>query len=118
MVRGPREYVPPVEVDIIEERSSTPLDENEGIYVRNVRTGEVRTVKKTTYMMTEDEVLWEKELTQEVEDLLADQLTGGGFAPVMVNDKGERIYVREKPKGYKRDKTRVIAFRAPHNSSV
>jgi phenylacetaldehyde dehydrogenase len=34
MIYGPRDYIPPVEVEIVEKRVSIPLDENEGIYVR------------------------------------------------------------------------------------
>lgn len=42
MIRGPAEYVPPVEVEVVTQRSAIPLDENEGIYVRDVKTGKVR----------------------------------------------------------------------------
>ncbi|KAI2577986.1 MVP isoform 8, partial [Pan troglodytes] len=35
-----------------------PLDENEGIYVQDVKTGKVRAVIGSTYMLTQDEVLW------------------------------------------------------------
>lgn len=118
IVRGPREYIPPAEVDILEERESIPLDENEGIYVRNIKTGEVRIVKNTVYMLTYDEVLWEKELSDEVEELLSFQASGSGFAPVVVSDSGDRSYAKKKPAAYKRDKTRAITFRAPHNSAV
>lgn len=41
MIRGPTEYVPPVEVEVVCERKAIPLDENEGIYVRDVKTGKV-----------------------------------------------------------------------------
>jgi len=41
MIKGPRDYIPPVQVDIEEQRNSIPLDENEGIYVRDNNTGEV-----------------------------------------------------------------------------
>lgn len=71
MIKGPREYVPPVEVQILEERKSIPLDENEGIYVRDNRTGEVRAIKGRTYLLQAHESLWEKELPVEVEQLLA-----------------------------------------------
>lgn len=118
VVRGPREYIPPAEVDIVEERESIPLDENEGIYVRNIKTGEVRIVKNTVYMLTSDEVLWEKDLSDEVEELLSFQASGSGFAPVVVSDSGDRSYTKKKPAAYKRDKTRAITFRAPHNSAV
>ncbi len=118
IVKGPREYVPPVEVEVLEERQSIPLDENEGIYVRDVKRGDVRIVKNAVYMLTADEVLWEKELSEEVEELLAVQASGGGFAPVVVTDTGSRSYKQEKASDYKRDKTRAITFRAPHNSAV
>lgn len=42
MIRGPTEYVPPVEVEVVMKRQAIPLDENEGIYVRDVKTGKVR----------------------------------------------------------------------------
>jgi len=118
VVKGPREYIPQAEVVILEERESIPLDENEGIYVRNIKTGEVRIVKNTVYMLTSDEVLWEKELSDEVEELLSFQASGTGFAPVVVSDSGDRSYAKKKPVSYKRIKTRAITFRAPHNSAV
>ena len=71
ILRGPREYVPPVEVKIIEKRKAIPLDANEGIYVRNNRTGEVSTVKGQTYLLDAHEELWEKILPDNVENLLA-----------------------------------------------
>lgn len=42
MIRGPLEYVPPVEVEVVTKRKAIPLDENEGIYVRDIKTGKVR----------------------------------------------------------------------------
>jgi major vault protein len=51
MIRGPVEYVPPVEVEVVTKRSAIPLDANEGIYVRNVKTGKVREVTGETYML-------------------------------------------------------------------
>lgn len=41
MIRGPKEYVPPVEVEVVLKRQAIPLDENEGIYVRDIKTGKV-----------------------------------------------------------------------------
>lgn len=41
MIRGPLEYVPPVEVEVAAKRKAIPLDENEGIYVRDIKTGKV-----------------------------------------------------------------------------
>jgi major vault protein len=44
MEYGPLSYVPPVEVEILEVRRKMPLDKNEGIYVRDTKTGLVRSV--------------------------------------------------------------------------
>ena len=45
MIEGPCEYIAPIEVEIVEKRKLLPLDENEGIYVRDNNTGEVRLVQ-------------------------------------------------------------------------
>jgi len=99
MIYGPTEFVPPVEIEIIQKRKAIPLDQNEGIYVRNVKTGKVRAVMAQTYMLSAEEELWEKELPKEVEELLAKDRTEAGV-------------------GSNRDKTKVVNFRAPHNSAV
>ncbi|KAA8585766.1 hypothetical protein FQN60_004460, partial [Etheostoma spectabile] len=39
MLRGPIEYVPPTAVEVVLRRQAIPLDENEGIYVRDIKTG-------------------------------------------------------------------------------
>lgn len=41
MLRGPLEYVPPATVEVVLKRQAIPLDENEGIYVRDIKTGKV-----------------------------------------------------------------------------
>ena len=41
MIRGPQEYVPSVEVEVVTKQKAIPLDENEGIYVRDIKTGKV-----------------------------------------------------------------------------
>jgi len=51
MIYGPREYIPPTQVEILEKRKSIPLDDNEGIYVRDIRTGEVKMVRGKTYLL-------------------------------------------------------------------
>jgi major vault protein len=98
MVYGPRDYIPPVEVEVVEKRKSIPLDANEGIYLRDIKTGAVSRISGKSYMLKPNEELWEKELPKVVEDLLAEQdetLADGG-----------------------RDRTRVVTYRAPHNSAV
>ncbi len=95
---GPTDYVPSVEVEVMEKRTAIPLDENEGIYVRDIKTGKVRAVTNETYMLKPNEELWKKELPKIVEELL----------------------VKEKPENEaaEREKTRVVTYRAPHNSAV
>ena len=99
MIYGPTDYVPPVEVEIVEKRRAIPLDENEGIYVRDITTGRVRSVVGESYMLKPNEELWEKDLPESVEELLAAREGAGG---------------RKGP----RDRTRVVSYRAPHNTAV
>lgn len=44
MLRGPIEYVPPATVEVMLRREAIPLDENEGIYVRDIKTGKVTSI--------------------------------------------------------------------------
>ena len=44
MIHGPTRFVPDIRVDVMEKRSNICLDKNEGVYVRNIRTGEVKLV--------------------------------------------------------------------------
>ncbi|XP_067937582.1 major vault protein-like [Watersipora subatra] len=108
MIRGPAEYVPPVELEVLCERRAIPLDENEGIYVRDVKTGKVRAITGETYMLKSDEELWNKELSQSVEELLA-----SGKDPLA--DRGSR---GASAQSKSRDKTKVVTFRVPHNAAV
>eukprot|EP01100_Stratorugosa_tubuloviscum_P008165 TRINITY_DN33_c0_g1_i5.p1 TRINITY_DN33_c0_g1~~TRINITY_DN33_c0_g1_i5.p1 ORF type:complete len:840 (-),score=524.71 TRINITY_DN33_c0_g1_i5:245-2764(-) len=103
MIFGPCDFVPPVEVEVIEKRRSIPLDENEGIYVRDIRTGKVIAICGRAYMLQPHEELWQKELPQVVEELLSKP--GSERHGKAVN-------------ATIRDKTRVIVYRAPHNSVV
>jgi len=108
MVNGPCEYFPPVQVDVLHRRKAIPLDENEGVYVRDITTGKVRAVCGTTYMLKENEELWAKELPPEVDGLLTtDALTDRNKAPG----------AKEAPKKA-REKTSVVTYRIPHNSAV
>ena len=51
MLKGPMEYIPTVEVEVVTTRQAIPLHENEGIYVRNIKSGGVRAVIGHTYML-------------------------------------------------------------------
>jgi len=108
MIRGPIEYVPPVEVEVLMKRTAIPLDDNEGIYVRNTKSGSVRLVTGETYMLSQDEELWEKELPQAVEALLVHERDPAA-------DRGVRGPVGP---ARTRDRTRAVSFRVPHNAAV
>ncbi|XP_034045962.1 major vault protein [Thalassophryne amazonica] len=108
MLRGPIEYVPPATVEVLLKRQAIPLDENEGIYVRDIKTGKVRAVMGHTYMLTQDEELWQKELPSNVEALLM-------AARDPLADRSDRTGPSENKQ---RDKTRVVSYRVPHNAAA
>lgn len=57
MIYGPCEYIPPVEVKVIVTRKMIQLAEKEGIYIRNIQTGEVKTIIGKAYMLKPNEEL-------------------------------------------------------------
>lgn len=93
MIDGPIRFIPSVEVKVLETRSIIPLDKNEGIYIRNLKTGKVRVHMGSSYSLKPDEVLWEKKLPENV----------------------EKIYCRDMSIK-KRDKTKVVAYKCPFYS--
>ncbi|KAG7233746.1 hypothetical protein INR49_006667 [Caranx melampygus] len=108
MLRGPIEYVPPAAVEVMLKRQAIPLDENEGIYVRDIKTGKVRAVIGHTYMLTQDEELWQKELPPNVEALLASP----------IDPLADRSHRTATGDSRPRDKTRVVSYRVPHNAAI
>eukprot|EP01060_Flectonema_neradi_P038496 TRINITY_DN808_c2_g1_i1.p1 TRINITY_DN808_c2_g1~~TRINITY_DN808_c2_g1_i1.p1 ORF type:complete len:903 (+),score=272.08 TRINITY_DN808_c2_g1_i1:46-2754(+) len=105
MIRGPCEYVPPVEVKIRELRRAIPMHEYEGVYVRDLKSGVVRSqMGPNAYLLQPTEELWEKQLSPEVERLL------DGTVSV---SKATATPAREERR---RDKTRVVVYSVPHNS--
>jgi major vault protein len=111
MIYGPCDYVPPVNVTIVERRRVIPLDENEGVYVRDLTNGKVRSVIGQSYMLKSNEELWEKDLPEVVEDLLAKEIKDGP-------PRGGSVAKGPAATGAGRDKTRVVIYKAPHNSAV
>lgn len=97
MIYGPCSYIPPIEVQVIELRKKIALDKNEGIYVRDTKTGKVRSVSGEAYMLKSHEELWSMELPENVESLLRSS------------------YFHT---GYNREKHKVVSFRAPFNTAV
>ena len=107
MINGPIEYIPPVQVEVVERRRAIALDENEGVYVRDETSGEVRAVIGQAYMLKENESLWEKELPPIVEELLK-----------RPNGMRHRLMDRDAVSTARRDKTRVVRFNVQHNAAV
>lgn len=121
MICGPEEYIPPIEVEILNTQYAIPLDENEGIYVRDMKTGKVRSVCGSTYMLNQDEELWNKELPAPIEELLKfdkDPLADRGDKVGSMSRFGGVSITGGSSKPGDRDKTRVVTFRVPHNASV
>ncbi|XP_055949872.1 major vault protein-like isoform X2 [Argiope bruennichi] len=118
MIKGPTEYIPPTEVEIIIKRYAIALDDNEGIYVRNIKSGHIRLISGSTYMLNQDEELWVKELPQQVEELL-----NQGHDPL--SDRGSWRMARGVAAAQVKQKTRseedgakAITLRVPHNAAV
>lgn len=117
MIEGPLMYIPPVEVKVIVKRAPIALGKNEGIYVQNQKTGKVRTVVgPKSYLLDENEALWEKEVTPVLEKML---MNGGcwGEGDIRKLAYFEASVDPEFASG-KRNKTRIIKYRVPPNSAV
>jgi major vault protein len=116
MIEGPVDYIPPVQVEVLELRRAIPLDKNEGLYVRDVQTGELRLVRgPQAYLLNPYEELWEKELPPVVEDLLVQKRD-----PIAERGKymaGDEESEAEVPLP-ERDKTRAVVFHVPQNAAV
>jgi major vault protein len=94
MIQGPLDFIPDKEVEVVEKRQAVPLAENEGLYIRNLKNGEVKLVKgPQTYLLNENEQLWEKILTPQVEELLAQNNSGSDYVPAQQDANGKITYV-------------------------
>jgi len=103
MIYGPCEFIPDVKIEVIETRQMIPLDENEGVYVRDMSSGKIRAVIGQSYMLKPNEELWAKPMSAEVETLLQREAS---------RDKNTQ-------QGRKaRDPTRVVSYHVPHGALV
>lgn len=84
------------------------LDDNEGIYVRDSKTGKVRAVVGQTYIINQDEELWDKQLPEQIEKLLSAEVDP-------LADRTARAHNKET-KG--RVKNQVVNYRVPHNAAA
>jgi len=117
MIKGPCEFILPLELELLEKRKAIPLDENEGIYVRDIFTGNIKMISGQTYLLAAHEELYEKELSPVVEELLSGNFAGTVFASAELDEKGDMKYNKNKTLKT-REKFRVVTFRAPDNSAV
>jgi len=102
LIKGPCSYIPSVEVEILDKREKIYLGDTEGIYVRDIRTGQIKMVSNQSYLLEAHEELWEKEVPTDVQLLL---------------DNDGTYEVKSPPKlNVNRKKSQIITFTVPHNS--
>lgn len=140
LVRGPGDYIPTTSAQVIDTRQTIPLSASEGVYVRDMKTGKVRAVKGKSYMLTEFERLWDKDLPPAVEALVCggstflddsaapEQQARAAGAPSAVsarNTAGMQAMVAVRSASaavpmtsVRREKWRVVTYNVPHNSCV
>ncbi|QIZ73127.1 colicin uptake protein [Oxynema aestuarii] len=122
MINGPCEYIPRVEVEVIEKRKAIPLDKNEGIYVRDIQSGELKLVSgPQAYMLTPYEELWEKELPPVVDRLLGRKNDAIADRGDYVNPGDEEDLERARlpfSTSHDRDRTRAVVFHVPQNAAA
>ena len=99
-------------------RKAIPLDGNEGIYVRDVKTGRVRAVIGSTYMLTQDEELWQKEMSKQVEYLLNRDPLVERNVPTRQLTKSKTEQQPTTTSSNTRDRSKLVTYRVPHNACV
>ncbi|UYV63528.1 MVP [Cordylochernes scorpioides] len=119
MICGPAEFIPLITTEVVTKRYAIPLDDTEGIYVRDIKTGKVRAICGKSYMLTQDEELWNKELPKTVEHLLQkNALADRGMRSLKSGSSG--FSGAPDPSNFipPRDKSRVVTYQVPHNGAV
>ena len=72
IVMGPCEYKPHKYVDIIQTRKELPLEEHSGVYIMNIKTGQIRLeIGPQAISLNAEEVFWKKSYTRSERDALA-----------------------------------------------
>ncbi|OAF70080.1 Major vault protein [Intoshia linei] len=115
LIKGPCVYTPKKDVEIVTIRETHSMNENEGIYVRDLRTGQVRAISGTSYMLTEYEELASKFMPAFIEACLYKNRW---------DEKGEEESKRTVQKSedkycvIKRKNHEIISYHVPQNSVV
>eukprot|EP00047_Mylnosiga_fluctuans_P004354 m.234036 g.234036 ORF g.234036 m.234036 type:complete len:863 (+) comp12604_c0_seq1:42-2630(+) len=108
LLTGPCQYIPPITVEVLEERNAIVLKDNEGIYVRSVRTGHVRAVMgPLSYVLAADEELWVKTMTPLAAAVLK---AGGGIGD---GDIRKLAYFESSIDTKPRQPYSVVSYRCP-----
>ncbi len=116
MIEGPTDYTPPIQVAVLEQRKAIPLDKNEGLYVRNIKNGELRLVRgPQAYLLPPHEELWAKEIPAIVEELLFQR---GDAIAERHGSQSKESGAGGANKALQRDKTRALVFHVPQNAAV
>uniref|UniRef100_G3PQE1 Major vault protein n=1 Tax=Gasterosteus aculeatus aculeatus TaxID=481459 RepID=G3PQE1_GASAC len=108
MLRGPLEYVPPAAVEVVLRRQAIPLDENEGIYVRDIKTGKGRAFMGHTFMLTQEGEPCPQALPPKAETC---QVSNG-------SRRADRSDLPRTGQGFRRNNTRGHSSRIPPNAPV
>jgi len=102
---------------IKEKRKAIPMGAGEGIYIKDVTSGQVRAHIGSTYLLKSHEVLWEKSLTPEMEELYAMGKLGISYIPPKIKN-GKLVYDKPDCSKYKRTKHEVVSYAVPENRAV
>lgn len=70
MIKGPREYIPNINVDVKREQKARALDSNEGVYIRDLVSGKVKAVIGEKVLLKDTEEFWDKELDPTIERII------------------------------------------------
>jgi major vault protein len=94
LIRGPQTYVPNDKVKILQELSAISLGQGEGLYVRDLRSGQVKLVEgPCQFMLEAHQGLHEKRLSPEAEAVLQGE-SGAGASAVLPQDRTRAIVLR------------------------
>jgi major vault protein len=96
IIRGPQTYVPNDKVKILQEIQAISLGQGEGLYVRDLRSGQVQLIEGPCQFMLEAwQELHEKHLSAEAEAILNEEVSSsGGSPPALPYDRTRAIVLR------------------------
>lgn len=98
LIRGPCCYTPPLAVKVLEWRKVIQLSQHQGVYVQNMVTGNIRSVFGAPFMLSEDEVLWEKPVSDLVRSLLQCNWRTGATNVSEDHKNSKRLPTKPRPR--------------------